>query len=207
MSLRAVGSHKSSARTGRIGSYCIHCMLQRARMAYPTVAAASDAAPCLVSKTKFAVCVLRFYAPAVTRNSDRFWTNSGAHYISTSNAFAAAFWCTPSCSNGAHDIRYRLRIYQLRKMPRTDQPRHTRRKQPARRPERRKQSPITITSSGFGMNMKSRLALGKLAPGGVAPLHANPCGKEGHVRNGLSPPNEPDRRGAAKENSSSNVVP
>jgi hypothetical protein len=51
----------------------------------------------------------------MTRNSDRFWTSSGAPYISTSNAFAAAFACTPSCSNGGHDIRFPRQIYHSAK--------------------------------------------------------------------------------------------
>jgi hypothetical protein len=82
-------------------SYCMHCMPQIAFVAYlDDCAAVSDAALCLVSKTKFAGYVRSFFLHKKTRNSDRFWTSFGAHYTSISNAFAGAFSYIPSCSNG-----------------------------------------------------------------------------------------------------------
>ena len=51
--------------------------------------------------------------------------------------------------------------------------------------------------------MQSRLALRKIAMGSVVPIRSEWKG----VRSELSPPNEPDRQGAAKENSSTDVAP
>jgi hypothetical protein len=53
------------------------------------------------------------------------------------------------------------------------------------------------------MNMKSRLALKKIAMGRVLLSF----GMERRVRNDLSPPNEPDGQDAAKENSSTDESP